>query len=112
MSTREAFEKYALSEEMPITINPAPELDASYYHDFDTECHWRTWQAAMESQSKSSEYCCEHSWQKAKDKAWGTRDFSKCKCDIHESCDYCFPPDFHTGGKFDLYKPQPPKEKL
>lgn len=51
-----------------------------------------------------TEYCCIHSLEAAKDKAWATRDFSKCKCGHNESCDYCFPPDFHTNGKWDLCK--------
>lgn len=57
-------------------------------------------------QPNSQEYCCTHSWQYAKNKAWSNRNLKLCKCDHNESCAHCYPDDFKDGGKWDLCKPE------
>ncbi len=116
MSTqREAFHRYMLDiKGWRVDANYAKDgTFISYVRDDVQDC-WEAYQAGSQAhaeQSKSSEYCCEHSWKHARDTAWRKRDFTKCNCDHNESCDNCFPPEFKTGGKWDLCKPQPPKEE-
>lgn len=59
-----------------------------------------------EKGESGTKYCCIESWKKAKDEAWSKRNFKLCKCDHCESCEHCYPPEFHTGGKWDLCKPR------
>lgn len=44
--------------------------------------------------------CGELSYKAAKQKAWGKRDLTQCKCDHNEYCEYCWPDDFREGGKW------------
>lgn len=46
------------------------------------------------------EFCCELSYKAAKQKAWGARDLTQCKCDHNEYCEHCWPDDFREGGKW------------
>lgn len=49
------------------------------------------------------EFCCIHSWEAAKKKAWANRDISKCKCDHNQYCGRCYPIEFRKGGMFEKY---------
>ncbi len=44
--------------------------------------------------------CGELSYKAAKQKAWGKRDLTQCKCDHNEYCEHCWPDDFREGGKW------------
>ena len=42
-------------------------------------------------------FCCIHALKEAKNKAWESRNISKCKCDHNEYCEYCYPLEFRNG---------------
>lgn len=54
-------------------------------------------------------YCCIHAWKFAKDMAWLNRPLKDCRCNHHEYCRFCFPPEFRNGGYWEQVKPEEPK---
>lgn len=92
---------------------PANERAAAFEACPESNCDWgafyrgwmarAAWQARARlkaGQGEAVEFCCEASFEAAKQEAWTARDLKLCTFDHHEYCGHCWPDDFKPGGKW------------